>query len=165
MEDVRSYNVGNSNYSKHKIQPWDIWEEYQLNPWDADIVKRILRTKEEPGKTPEESRKMDYEKIIHICNERIRQIDKKHEKQNNEIIFTNCDQLVLRKANHLLLTTEQHAKYHEFTKEHAECSKKHPTTIGGGVSIVLTPTSVGTGVVLECTICGKIENITEYDKW
>lgn len=21
-EDIRSYNVGNSNYSKHKIQPW-----------------------------------------------------------------------------------------------------------------------------------------------
>lgn len=152
MEDVRSYNVGNSNYSKHKIQPWDIWEEYNLNPWDADIVKRVLRTKEEPGKTPEESRKMDYEKIIHICNERIRQIDKK-----DAINFTD------HRQNHL--TTEQQAKYHEFVKEHAECAKKHPTAIGGGVSIVLTPTSVGTGVVLECTICGECENITEYDKW
>ena len=68
-EDVRSYNVGNSDYAKHKIQPWDIWLEYDLNPWDADIVKRILRNKEG------DSRKMDYEKIIHICKERIRQID------------------------------------------------------------------------------------------
>ena len=49
-EDIRSYNVGNSNYSKHKIQPWDIWREYNLHPWDAEIAKRILRTKEEPGK-------------------------------------------------------------------------------------------------------------------
>lgn len=67
-EDCRSYNIGKSDYSKHVIQPWAIWQEYNLNPWDADIVKRVLRTKE--GNT----RKMDYEKIIHICKERIRQI-------------------------------------------------------------------------------------------
>lgn len=67
-DDVRSHNIGTSNYSKHKIQPWDIWLEYDLNPWDADIVKRVLRTKET------DSRVMDYEKIIHICQERIRQL-------------------------------------------------------------------------------------------
>lgn len=74
-EDVRSHNVGNSDYAKHKIQPWDIWIEYKLNPFDADIVKRILRTKSESNMTKEESRKLDYEKIIHICQERIRQIE------------------------------------------------------------------------------------------
>ncbi|WAX06080.1 hypothetical protein BD26P3_00037 [Phocaeicola phage BD26P3] len=68
-EDVRSYNVGASDYAQHKIQPWDIWREYDLNPWDADIVKRVLRTKETDG------RRLDYEKIIHVCKERIRQID------------------------------------------------------------------------------------------
>ena len=73
-EDVRSYNVGQSDYSKHKIQPWDIWLEYKLNPWDADIVKRVLRTKNEPGFTKTESRIKDYKKIIHICQERIRQL-------------------------------------------------------------------------------------------
>jgi len=68
-EDVRSYNVGQSDYAKRRIQPWDIWLEYKLNPWDADIVKRVLRIKNT------DSRKLDYEKIIHICKERIRQID------------------------------------------------------------------------------------------
>ena len=68
-EDIRSYNVGASDYAQHKIQPWDIYLDYDLNPWDADIVKRVLRTK----KT--DTRIMDYEKIIHICKERIRQID------------------------------------------------------------------------------------------
>lgn len=58
---VQSYNVGESNYADHKIQPWDIWEEYELDPWRADIVKRILRTK--PGQE-----RLDLEKIIHICN-------------------------------------------------------------------------------------------------
>lgn len=68
-ENVRSYNVGKSDYAKHAIQPWDIWKEYNLNPWDADIVKRVLRTKEG------EDRKLDYEKIIHVCQERIRQLE------------------------------------------------------------------------------------------
>lgn len=65
---VRSFNVGASDYSKHKIQPWDIWLEYGLNPWDADIIKRVLRNKEG------ENRITEYEKIIHICQERIRQL-------------------------------------------------------------------------------------------
>jgi hypothetical protein len=73
-EDVRSYNIGTSDYSKHEIQPWSIWKEYHLNPWDADIVKRVLRNKEVEGMTPEEARILDYEKIIHISKERINQI-------------------------------------------------------------------------------------------
>ena len=72
-EDVRSYNVGQSDYSKHRIQPWDIWLEYKLNPWDADIVKRVLRTK------GTDSRKLDYEKIIHVDKERIIQLDAGYE--------------------------------------------------------------------------------------
>ena len=67
--DIRSFNIGNSNYSKHIVQPWSIWLDYpELTSWDHDIIKRVLRTKKG------ETRTMDYEKIIHDCNERIRQI-------------------------------------------------------------------------------------------
>lgn len=66
--EERLFNVGKSDYSKHTIQPWSIWIDYNLNAFDADIVKRVLRTKEG------ESRIQDYEKIIHICQERIRQL-------------------------------------------------------------------------------------------
>lgn len=75
--DIRSHNVGTSDYSKYKIQPWDIWLEYNLNPWDADIVKRVLRNK--PGE-----RRLDYEKIIHVCQERIRQLDASEPDKENE---------------------------------------------------------------------------------
>lgn len=68
-EDCQSYNVGESDYSKHLIQSWHIWMEYDLNPWDADIIKRVLRSKHTVP------RRLDYEKIKHICKERIRQID------------------------------------------------------------------------------------------
>lgn len=66
---TNSFNIGKSDYSKHLIQPWHIWVCYNLNPWDADIIKRVLRTKEG------ESRVTDYEKIIHVCQERIRQLN------------------------------------------------------------------------------------------
>lgn len=74
-ENVRSYNVGKSDYAKHAIQPWDIWKEYNLNPWDADIVKRVLRSKEG------EARTLDYEKIIHICKYRIAELSKEVSKE------------------------------------------------------------------------------------
>ena len=73
--EVRKDNVGKSNYSEHTIQPWSIWLDYNLNAWDADIVKRVLRTKSEPGISKKEARIMDYNKIIHICKERIRQLE------------------------------------------------------------------------------------------
>ena len=84
--NVRGANVGKSDYAKHIIQPWSVWIDYNLNPWDADIVKRVLRTKEEPGMSPERARVMDYKKIIHICKERIRQIVLEQEDSKE-----NCD--------------------------------------------------------------------------
>nr|DAH92477.1 MAG TPA: hypothetical protein [Caudoviricetes sp.] len=78
-ENVQSYNVGKSDYSKHAIQPWDIWKEYNLNPWDADIVKRVLRSKEG------EARTLEYEKIIHICKYRIAELSKEVSKETKVI--------------------------------------------------------------------------------
>jgi len=80
-DDIRSFNVGNSNYSQHKIQPWDIWEDYDLNPWEADIVKRVLREKYEPGMSYVDSRIMDFKKIIHVARKCIELLKK--EKQNS----------------------------------------------------------------------------------
>ena len=76
-ENHRAYNVGSSNYSSMKIQPWDVWRAWKLDPWDADVVKRISRTKEIPGKSFEEARIEDYEKIKHICDEKIYQLKEK----------------------------------------------------------------------------------------
>lgn len=76
--EVRSHNVGCSDYARHTIQPWAIWMDWELNAWDADIVKRVLRTKET------ESRISDYKKIIHDCQERIRQLNFEHKRQQKD---------------------------------------------------------------------------------
>lgn len=77
IENTRSYNIGESNYSirEHVIQPWTLWLDYpNLTSFDHDILKRILREKEESGSTKIDSRIKDYKKIIHIAKERIRQL-------------------------------------------------------------------------------------------
>lgn len=73
-DSVRNHNVGESDYSLHTIQPWSIWIDYNLDAFDADIVKRILRTKETENKNYRDSKIEDYEKIIHVCQEKIRQL-------------------------------------------------------------------------------------------
>lgn len=82
---VRNNNVGTSDYSYHTIQPWSIWIDWNLNSWDADIVKRVLRNKLGT------SRREDYEKIIHIAQERIRQIDTAIGTMSNDIDFENVE--------------------------------------------------------------------------
>lgn len=69
----RGFNIGKSDYATrgNLIQPWSVWIDWKLDPWDADIVKRVFRRKEG---TP---RVEDYEKIIHICHEKIRQENEK----------------------------------------------------------------------------------------
>ena len=71
--DTRSYNEGDSDYSRHILQPWSVWLAYNLNPWDADIIKRVLRNKKG------DSRDLDYKKIIHDCKERLRQLAEERE--------------------------------------------------------------------------------------
>lgn len=80
--ETRSHNVGKSNYSTKLIQPWTVWRAYpELTSFDHDIIKRVLRKKD--GDT----RRMDYEKIIHICEECIRGIDvqEKYQKEAEHI--------------------------------------------------------------------------------
>jgi len=75
--EVRDHNIGESDYSTKTIQPWAVWLDWKLNPFDADIIKRISRHK------ATDPRKKDYEKIIHICQERIRQIEKEESCRQN----------------------------------------------------------------------------------
>ena len=35
---TRDTHVGSSNYSEKVIQPWDVWIDYHLNPFDTTII-------------------------------------------------------------------------------------------------------------------------------
>lgn len=155
--EVRKDNVGKSNYSQYTIQPWSIWIDYNLNPWDADIVKRTLRTKEEPGMTLDESRIMDYTKIIHICHERIRQINTK---DSSEVVLEQPVVALDNSNNPVVfsLLGEELKRYTEFVEQHKGCGGFVETRVdqSGGI---------GHGITLTCPICGHKKDITDYSLW
>ena len=44
-EQVMNKQYGGSHYKGHKIQPWEIWEAYDMNGWEASALKYLLRHK------------------------------------------------------------------------------------------------------------------------
>ena len=70
--DAKSYHIGESDYSEMTIQPYDIFEAFpELNYWECDIIKRVLRTKKSDTKL------MDYQKIKHIAEYLIEREERK----------------------------------------------------------------------------------------
>jgi hypothetical protein len=56
--DVMAKQVGGSHYKGAAVQPWDIFMQYKLDPWSANVVKYILRF-------PKKAGKQDLEKAKH----------------------------------------------------------------------------------------------------
>ena len=56
--DVMAKQVGGTHYKGAKLQPWDIFMQYSLDPWSANVVKYILRF-------PKKAGKQDLEKAKH----------------------------------------------------------------------------------------------------
>lgn len=78
------YNIGESNYAAHSIQPWDIWSDYpELNAWECDIVKRILRTKGLTAAQKKANKQMDLQKIKHICDYLLEHMDERYAYTDN----------------------------------------------------------------------------------
>ena len=191
--EVRNNNVGKSDYSKHTIQPWSIWIDYELNPWDADIVKRTLRTKEEPGMSAIEARIMDYDKIEHICRERKRQL--RASKENSEIqdsyTFIKENYLVppadtsastldvasydssiiaeevekFSLANYKPERTINYSLNEEQVQKYSKFVDKH-SKCRGHINTIFSPASgIGMTVKVKCSRCGETLDITDVSNW
>ena len=181
--DVRKGNIGKSDYSKHLIQPWSIWIDYDLNPWDADIVKRVLRTKEESGMSERDARIMDYEKIKHICDERIRQL-----KLEPNVTWASTQDLIAcpdisikpigvysfkpedMLTNATIQIDNPHTDityslkgseikaYNDFRNLHKRCK--------GSINVTFSHESgIGPTVKVKCSVCGEEEDITDVSNW
>lgn len=57
--------VGGDHYVRHKIQPWDIIDEYRLGYYEGNAIKYILRRKDK------NKRIEDLEKAIHYLEHQI----------------------------------------------------------------------------------------------
>lgn len=56
--DVMAKQIGGTHYKGAAVQPWDIFMQYKLDPWSANVVKYILRF-------PKKAGKQDLEKAKH----------------------------------------------------------------------------------------------------
>lgn len=56
--------------------------------------------------------------------------------------------------------------YEKWLEEHGECPKRHEYhgAIGIGDTFIFTTTSLGRVVKVEC-VCGKQQDITDYECW
>lgn len=182
--DVRKGNIGKSDYSKHLIQPWSIWIDYDLNPWDADIVKRVLRTKEESGMSERDARIMDYEKIKHICDERIRQLELEPNVVSTssiaditnpvlgpvlgpgslylspEAMLTNATIQIDNPHTDITysLKGSEIKAYNDFRNLHKCCKSSINVTFSH-------ESGIGPTVKVKCPVCGEEEDITDVSTW
>jgi len=61
--ELQNKQIGGDHYVKHKIQPWDIIDEYELNYYEGNALKYLLRRKE--------NRVEDLRKAIHYLEKEI----------------------------------------------------------------------------------------------
>jgi len=45
-EDITSIQYGGNHYKKRAIEPWHVWEAYDMNGWEASALKYLLRYKD-----------------------------------------------------------------------------------------------------------------------
>lgn len=70
--DVMAKQVGGTHYKGATFQPWDIFMQYGLDPWSANVVKYILRF-------PKKAGKQDLEKAKHYIEYLLANYDKVNE--------------------------------------------------------------------------------------
>ncbi len=62
------------------------------------------------------------------------------------------------------INDEQQVKICDWDSKHYCSLKGNSGTIGGRLSYIFNPTSLGTGVIVRCG-CGAEIDVTEYENW
>lgn len=68
---VMATQYGGNHYKDRAIQPWEVWEAYDMNGWEASALKYLLRYKDK-GKPLED---------LHKCMHNIQYLIAKEERK------------------------------------------------------------------------------------
>jgi hypothetical protein len=74
-DKVMAEQYGGNHYKERAIQPWEIWEAYDMNGWEASALKYLLRYKDK-GKPLEDLYKCLHNVQYLIAKEERKQIIK-----------------------------------------------------------------------------------------
>ena len=69
--------IGGSHYKKYVISPWTFIRENLLNPFQANVIRYVVRYEDKNGIE-------DLEKIIHYCEMEIELLKKKNKQKATE---------------------------------------------------------------------------------
>lgn len=75
-QTIKSHNIGESDYSEHRIQVWDIVDEYNLDFYEGNILKYLLRRKGKDSDHRNTNRFMDLQKLIHYAQRKMERLEK-----------------------------------------------------------------------------------------
>jgi hypothetical protein len=70
-DEVMATQYGGNHYKDRAIQPWEVWEAYDMNGWEASALKYLLRYKDK-GKALED---------LHKCMHNIQYLIAKEERK------------------------------------------------------------------------------------
>ena len=70
-DEVMATQYGGNHYKERAIQPWEVWEAYDMNGWEASALKYLLRYKDK-GKPLED---------LHKCMHNIQYLIAKEERK------------------------------------------------------------------------------------
>ena len=73
--DGKRKQIGGNHYAKHTIQPWDIIREYELDYFEGNALKYLLRQKD--------NRLEDLQKAAHYLEECIKNEQKRIDNENH----------------------------------------------------------------------------------
>lgn len=76
-DEVMATQYGGNHYKDRAIQPWEVWEAYDMNGWEASALKYLLRYKDK-GKPLE-----DLHKCMHNIQYLIAKEERKIRAQQN----------------------------------------------------------------------------------
>jgi hypothetical protein len=62
-----------------------------------------------------------------------------------------------------VMDSTERERYDEFCKKHSKCGQH--STIGGGVSVIVTGTGLGYTFECRCNRCNEIKDITNIENW
>ena len=69
--------IGGSHYKKYVISPWTFIRENLLNPFQANVIRYVVRYEDKNGIE-------DLQKIIHYCEMEIELLKKKNKQKATE---------------------------------------------------------------------------------
>ena len=89
----KSTQIGGDHYAKHKIQPWDIIDEYGLNFYAGNVLKYLLRYKDKGGVEDLRKAKHYLEKLIEVESKEAEMMKKELEELEKLIEKVESDKL------------------------------------------------------------------------